>query len=184
MPWNFPLWQVMRYAVPALMAGNVAVLKHAPGATGCSLAIEQLFKEAEFPANVFRSLVLENARVAEVIADERIAAVTLTGSTRAGRAVASQSGAVLKKTVLELGGSDPYLVLEDADLQLTVESCATSRLIVKRKGEVRPVVVPCTLLPYDPRFELGHDLAQSSDQIKLNHPHCARFCVLGGGACA
>jgi succinate-semialdehyde dehydrogenase/glutarate-semialdehyde dehydrogenase len=129
MPWNFPLWQVYRFAVPAMMAGNVAVLKHAPSTTGCSLAIEQLFLEAAFPPHVFRSIILENARVAEVIADGRVAAVSLTGSTRAGRAVAGEAGAVLKKTVLELGGSDPYLVLADADLDATVEACATSRLI-------------------------------------------------------
>ena len=166
MPWNFPLWQVIRYAAPALMAGNVAVLKHAPSATGCSLTIEQLFKDAEFPANVFRSLVLENARVAEVIADERIAAVTLTGSTRAGRAVASQSGAVLKKTVLELGGSDPYLVLEDADLQLTVEACATSRLINCGQSCIaakRIVIVDSVREEFERRFVERMSAAQMGD---------------------
>jgi succinate-semialdehyde dehydrogenase/glutarate-semialdehyde dehydrogenase len=129
MPWNFPLWQVLRFSVPALMAGNVAVLKHAPSTTGCSLGLEELYRDAGFPDNVFRSIVLENDRVADVIADPRIAAVTFTGSTRAGRIVASQAGAALKKAVLELGGSDPYLVLEDADLESAVEAIATSRLI-------------------------------------------------------
>jgi succinate-semialdehyde dehydrogenase/glutarate-semialdehyde dehydrogenase len=129
MPWNFPLWQVLRFSAPALMAGNVAVLKHAPSTIGCSHAIEELYRDAEFPENVFRAIVLENDRVADVIADPRIAAVTFTGSTRAGKIVASQSGAALKKAVLELGGSDPYLVLEDADLESAVEAIATSRLI-------------------------------------------------------
>jgi succinate-semialdehyde dehydrogenase/glutarate-semialdehyde dehydrogenase len=129
MPWNFPLWQVLRFSAPALTAGNVAVLKHAPSTTGCSLGLEELFRDAGFPENVFRSIVLENDRVADVIADPRIAAVTFTGSTRAGRIVASQAGAALKKAVLELGGSDPYLVLEDADLESAVEAIATSRLI-------------------------------------------------------
>ena len=129
MPWNFPLWQVLRFSAPALMAGNVAVLKHAPSTTGCSFGLEELYRDAGFPENVFRSIVLENDRVADVIADPRIAAVTFTGSTRAGRIVASQAGAALKKAVLELGGSDPYLVLEDADLESAVEAIATSRLM-------------------------------------------------------
>jgi succinate-semialdehyde dehydrogenase/glutarate-semialdehyde dehydrogenase len=129
MPWNFPLWQVLRFSAPALMAGNVAVLKHAPSTTGCSLGLEELYRDAGFPENVFRSIVLENDRVADVIADPRITAVTFTGRTRAGKIVASQSGAALKKAVLELGGSDPYLVLEDADLESAVEAIATSRLI-------------------------------------------------------
>ncbi|HEY7411358.1 MAG TPA: NAD-dependent succinate-semialdehyde dehydrogenase [Vicinamibacteria bacterium] len=129
MPWNFPLWQVFRFAAPALMAGNAGLLKHAANVTGCALAIEQVFQEAGFPPPLFRTLLLESERVAGVIEAPQVAAVTLTGSTPAGKAVASKAGSVLKKTVLELGGSDPYLVLEDADLETAAETCAASRLI-------------------------------------------------------
>ena len=116
MPWNFPLWQVYRFAAPALMAGNVGVLKHASNVPGCALAIEEIFADAGFPEGAFRTLLLESRHVRAVIEDPLVRAVTLTGSTPAGKAVAAQAGAVLKKTVLELGGSDPYIVLEDADL--------------------------------------------------------------------
>jgi succinate-semialdehyde dehydrogenase/glutarate-semialdehyde dehydrogenase len=129
MPWNFPFWQVFRFAAPTLMAGNGAVLKHASNVSGCALAIESVFREAGFPENLFRTLLLSSERVQKVIEHPAIRAVTLTGSTPAGQAVASQAGAVLKKTVLELGGSDPYLVLADADLEPAVDACVTSRLI-------------------------------------------------------
>ncbi len=128
MPWNFPFWQVFRFAAPALMAGNGALLKHAPNVTGCSLALEELFRAAGLPAGLFASLLVDVDLAGELIADPRVAGVTLTGSTRAGRAVSSRAGSAIKKTVLELGGSDPYLVLEDADLDLAVSTCATSRL--------------------------------------------------------
>ncbi|GIU84949.1 MAG: succinate-semialdehyde dehydrogenase [Acidimicrobiales bacterium] len=129
MPWNFPFWQVFRFAAPNLMAGNAGLLKHASNVSGCALAIEELLAEAGFPENVFRTLLLPSSRVAGVIRHPLVAAVTLTGSTPAGRAVASEAGSVLKKTVLELGGSDPYVVLADADLEATVETCVASRLI-------------------------------------------------------
>ncbi|MGE0552893.1 MAG: NAD-dependent succinate-semialdehyde dehydrogenase [Gemmatimonadales bacterium] len=129
MPWNFPLWQVYRFAAPALMAGNAGVLKHASNVPGSALAIEQNLKEAGLPEGLFRSLLIDNETVASVIRNPLVRAVTLTGSTGAGRAVGRAAGAKLKKTVLELGGSDPYLVLKDADLDLAVEACATSRLI-------------------------------------------------------
>jgi succinate-semialdehyde dehydrogenase/glutarate-semialdehyde dehydrogenase len=129
MPWNFPFWQVFRFAAPALMAGNAAVLKHASNVPGCALAIEQLLHQAGFPQEVFRTLLIGSDRVDAVIRSRNVAAVTLTGSTPAGRSVAAAAGGQLKKTVLELGGSDPYLVLEDADLPATIETCATSRLI-------------------------------------------------------
>jgi succinate-semialdehyde dehydrogenase / glutarate-semialdehyde dehydrogenase len=129
MPWNFPLWQVYRFAAPALMAGNVALLKHASNVSGCALAIEQIFRGAGTPEGVFRTLILPSRRMAGVIDSADIAAVTLTGSTPAGRAVASAAGAALKKTVLELGGSDPYVILEDADLEGAAETCAAARLI-------------------------------------------------------
>ena len=129
MPWNFPFWQVFRFAAPALMAGNVGVLKHASNVQGCALAIENIFVESGFPENVFRALVISSKNVESVINNPLVKAVTLTGSTPAGRAVASQSGAALKKTVLELGGSDPYVILKDADLDQAVEACVIGRLL-------------------------------------------------------
>ena len=129
MPWNFPFWQVIRFAAPALMAGNAALLKHAPNVPGCALAIERLFADAGFPPGLFQALLVDVQAVPALIAAPEVRAVTLTGSTRAGRAVAAQAGGALKKTVLELGGSDPYVVLEDADLELAVETCVASRLI-------------------------------------------------------
>jgi len=129
MPWNFPFWQVLRFAAPALMAGNTGVLKHASNVPGSALAIERIFIDAGFPPNVFRTLLIGSKQVDAVIHNPKIAAVTLTGSTPAGKAVASAAGAALKKSVLELGGSDPYVVLADADLGLAVDSCVTSRLI-------------------------------------------------------
>jgi len=129
MPWNFPFWQVFRFGAPALMAGNAVILKHAPNVTGCALAIESLLHEAGIPEALFRTVLADVDQTQEMIRNPDIQAVTLTGSTRAGRAVAKQAGSVLKKTVLELGGSDPYLVLEDADLERTVETCVASRLL-------------------------------------------------------
>ncbi|HET6557033.1 MAG TPA: NAD-dependent succinate-semialdehyde dehydrogenase [Prolixibacteraceae bacterium] len=129
MPWNFPFWQVFRFLAPALMAGNVGVLKHASNVPGCALAIEQMVGEAGFPPDVFRTLLIGSKEVGRVIEDPRVKAVTLTGSTPAGKAIASAAGAVLKKTVLELGGSDPYLVMEDADLMQAAELCVRSRLL-------------------------------------------------------
>lgn len=129
MPWNFPLWQVIRFAAPALMAGNTCVLKHASNVTGSALAIEEIFAEAGLPDGSLVTLVIPGSRVEGVIEDPRIAAVTLTGSDPAGRAVASTAGQMLKKVVLELGGSDPSIVLEDADLDLAATACATGRLI-------------------------------------------------------
>jgi succinate-semialdehyde dehydrogenase / glutarate-semialdehyde dehydrogenase len=129
MPWNFPFWQVFRFAAPGLMAGNAAVLKHASNVPGCALAIEQLLREAGLPANLFRTLLIGNAEVEAVIEHPLVRAVTLTGSGPAGRSVARKAGEMLKKTVLELGGSDPYLVLEDADLDLAATVCAKGRLV-------------------------------------------------------
>jgi len=129
MPWNFPFWQVFRFAAPALMAGNAGVLKHASNVPGCALAIEDIFAHAGLPKNVFRTLLIGSKQVKAVIEHPLVRAVTLTGSTPAGKAVAAQAGAVIKKTVLELGGSDPYIVLEDADLDHAVNTCVTSRLI-------------------------------------------------------
>lgn len=129
MPWNFPFWQVFRFAVPALMAGNAILLKHAPNVLGCAASIEELFTVAGFPSGLFGQLILDVDKVEGVIANPLVRAVTLTGSTRAGRSVASISGQYLKKTVLELGGSDPYIVLSDASLASAVDVCAQSRLL-------------------------------------------------------
>jgi succinate-semialdehyde dehydrogenase/glutarate-semialdehyde dehydrogenase len=129
MPWNFPFWQVYRFAAPALLAGNVGVLKHASNVPGCALIIEEMFKQAGFPEDVFRTLLIDNKTTKLVIRNKAVRAVTLTGSTAAGQSVGATSGKALKKCVLELGGRDPYLVLEDADLELAAEACAKSRLI-------------------------------------------------------
>jgi succinate-semialdehyde dehydrogenase / glutarate-semialdehyde dehydrogenase len=129
MPWNFPFWQVFRFAAPALMAGNVGVLKHAANVTACALAIERLLHDAGIPRGAFRVLLISSPRVPALIEAPEIKAVTLTGSPSAGRSVAARAGAVLKKTVLELGGSDAYVILEDADLEAAAEACATARLL-------------------------------------------------------
>jgi succinate-semialdehyde dehydrogenase / glutarate-semialdehyde dehydrogenase len=129
MPWNFPFWQVFRFAAPALMAGNTGVLKHASNVPGCALAIEDVFRQAGFPAHAFSTLLIGSRHVNAVIEHPLVRAVTLTGSTPAGKAVASKAGEMIKKTVLELGGSDAYVVLDDADLEATVRTCVASRLI-------------------------------------------------------
>lgn len=129
MPWNYPFWQVFRFAAPTLMAGNTGLLKHAPNVTGCSMQIEAIFREAGFPENVFRSLPISVEQTQSVIEDNRVRAVTLTGSTRAGQSVASQAGEKIKTTVLELGGSDPYLVLDDADPDKAAETLVNSRML-------------------------------------------------------
>lgn len=133
MPWNFPLWQVIRCAVPALTVGNTVVLKHSPNTTGTALAAAEVFAAAGYPIDVFQTIVVDEARVGEVVTGlvERpeIAAVTLTGSSRAGSAVAAAAGRAMKKTVLELGGSDPFVVLDDADLDRTVAAAVASRFV-------------------------------------------------------
>ena len=129
MPWNFPFWQVFRFAAPALVAGNVCLLKHASNVPRCALAIQSLFARAGFPEYVFTTLMLPSSRVAAVIEDPRVHAVTLTGSEPAGRQVAASAGAQIKKSVLELGGSDPFIILEDADLDLAVENAVNSRFL-------------------------------------------------------
>jgi succinate-semialdehyde dehydrogenase/glutarate-semialdehyde dehydrogenase len=129
MPWNFPFWQVFRFAAPAFMAGNACVLKHASNVPGSALAIEEVFRMATFPENLFRTLLIGSSQVDSVIENPLVKGVTLTGSTSAGKAVSRKAGEVIKKTVLELGGSDPYLILEDANLDEAVTACVTSKLI-------------------------------------------------------
>jgi succinate-semialdehyde dehydrogenase/glutarate-semialdehyde dehydrogenase len=128
MPWNFPFWQVFRFAVPSLMAGNVGLLKHAANVSQCSLLIEKIFQEAGFPEGTFQSLLVNSKNVEALIARDEIAAVTLTGSEHAGTQVAAAAGKNLKKTVLELGGSDPFIVLDDADLDLAAKIATQSRM--------------------------------------------------------
>src|SRR3954447_9731762 len=129
MPWNFPFWQVFRFAAPALMAGNGALLKHASNVPGCALAIEQVLHDAGIPKDLFRTLLLPSSEVKALIENENIVAVTLTGSVAAGKSVATAAGGVLKKCVLELGGSDAYVVLEDADVEAAAKVCATARMV-------------------------------------------------------
>ena len=129
MPWNFPFWQVFRFAAPALMAGNGALLKHASNVPGCALAIEEVLHQAGLPHDLFRTLLLPSSEVEGLIKDDNIAAVTLTGSVAAGRSVATAAGSVLKKCVLELGGSDAYLVLEDVDVAAAAKVAATARMV-------------------------------------------------------
>lgn len=129
MPWNFPFWQVFRCLAPNFMAGNGVVLKHAENVPGCCLAIEDVVNESNPPSHIFKSLLLDKKNAKSVIQNKKIAAVTLTGSTKAGKAVAADAGEVLKRCVFELGGSDPYIIFEDADIEEAAKTCATSRLI-------------------------------------------------------
>ncbi len=180
MPWNFPFWQVFRFAAPALMAGNAGVLKHASNVPGCALAIERVFVEAGFPRGVFRTLLIGSGQVKAVIENPLVAAVTLTGSTPAGKAVAAQAGAVIKKTVLELGGSDAYIVLDDADLDLAVNTCVTSRLINSGQSCVnakRFIVVESLAAAFTEKFvaamktrKMGDPMADGTDVGPQSRP--------------
>jgi succinate-semialdehyde dehydrogenase/glutarate-semialdehyde dehydrogenase len=170
MPWNFPFWQVFRFAAPALMAGNVAVLKHAANVPGCALATERLLLDAGFEEGIFQTLLVEQARVASLIADRRIAAVTLTGSTKAGRTVASQAGQALKKVVLELGGSDPYVVLSDADVDQAATISVAARLTNGGQSCIaakRFIVVRSLLEAFEERFVAGMRRAVVGDPRDL-----------------
>jgi succinate-semialdehyde dehydrogenase/glutarate-semialdehyde dehydrogenase len=168
MPWNFPLWQVFRFAAPALVAGNTGVLKHASNVPQCALVIEDVFKEAGFPENVFRSFMIRASQVQSVIEDPRIHAVTLTGSEPAGRQVAATAGTNLKKSVLELGGSDAFIVLEDADLDLTVQNAVVSRFLNTGQSCIaakRFIVVDAVAEDFVARFKAGVEALKAGDPM-------------------
>jgi succinate-semialdehyde dehydrogenase / glutarate-semialdehyde dehydrogenase len=152
MPWNFPFWQVFRAAAPALMAGNGMLLKHASNVPGSALAIEEVFHQAGVPKDLFRTLLLPSSEVEALIKDDNVAAVTLTGSVPAGRSVATAAGSVLKKCVLELGGADAYVVLEDADVQAAAKVAATARMVNGGQSCIagkRFIVVRSILTPFE-----------------------------------
>lgn len=168
MPWNFPIWQVFRFLAPGLMAGNVAVLKHATNVPRCADAIADVMREAGLPNGVFSALHIDNDQAAQVIANPRIKAVTLTGSERAGRSIAATAGQHLKKCVLELGGSDAFIVLEDADLDRAVATAVTSRF--SNAGQTciaakRFIVVDAVASEFTPRFVAAASKLQVGDPI-------------------
>jgi len=170
MPWNFPFWQVFRFAAPALMAGNAVVLKHASNVPDCALAIERILREAGLPGNLLRTLLIGNEQVEHVIAHPLVRAVTLTGSGAAGRSVARKAGEMLKKCVLELGGSDPYLVLEDADLELAAAVCTKGRLVNGGQSCVaakRFIVLEAVRHEFEERFVAKMRAARQGDPLDM-----------------
>ncbi len=204
MPWNFPFWQVFRFAAPAVMGGNVGLLKHASNVTGCSLAIEEVFRDAGLPAGGFQALVIKSGAVARVLEDDRVRAATLTGSEPAGAAVAGLAGKLIKKTVLELGGSDPFIVLADADVEKAATVGATARMLntgqsciaAKRFVVERPIADAFTEMftarigalkvgdPLERETDIGPlargDLVTDlEDQVRHSVAHGARV-ILGG----
>jgi succinate-semialdehyde dehydrogenase/glutarate-semialdehyde dehydrogenase len=171
MPWNFPFWQVFRFAAPALMAGNTGLLKHASNVPGCARAIEDVFNQAGFPKGVFTTLMIRASQVANVIRDPRVHAVTLTGSEPAGRQVASTAGDCLKKSVLELGGSDAFIVLEDADLDETVHNAVISRYLNTGQSCIaakRFIVVDAIAEDFLARFKAGVEALKLGDPMDPN----------------
>ncbi len=173
MPWNFPFWQVFRFAAPALMAGNAGLLKHASNVPGCALAIEQIFREAGFPEHLFRTLLIKPALIPQVIEDKHIQAATLTGSEPAGAAVAALAGRQIKKTVLELGGSDPFIVLADANLEKAVKTAVQARMINAGQSCIaakRFIVVEALLSQFEQQMteqmralKIGNPLEETTD---------------------
>ena len=168
MPWNFPFWQVIRAAVPALLAGNTVLLKHASNVCGCALACEEVLRRAGFPVGAFQPLLIPSSRLSTIIRDDRVRGVTLTGSTEAGRKVAAVAAGVLKPCVLELGGSDPYLILGDADLDLAAEACAEARLLNSGQSCIaakRFIVVEAVRAEFERRFVRSMAARQVGDPL-------------------
>lgn len=172
MPWNFPYWQVFRAMGPALMAGNTMILKHASNISGCALAIENVIKKAGAPKGLFQTLLLPSSRIKDLIADPAISAITLTGSTAAGKEVAAVAGAHVKKQVLELGGSDAYIVLEDADMTLAVKTSVDGRLVNSGQSCVaakRFVAVKAIRKEFEKQMLVGMKTATFGDPMDRNN---------------